>query len=146
MRLPAVFIGLVFLTTSVACQSGRHSNFGFRLPPGGDAERGKTAFVAHQCHTCHQVSGVDLPKPTAQPSVPVVLGGSVIAPKADGYLVTSIVYPSYQLVGYPKEQVAEDGQSRMPAHGGLTVQELTDIVEFLQAHYEVRDTQPYFHY
>jgi sulfur-oxidizing protein SoxX len=124
------------------CEPGPHSSSGFRLPE-GSVQRGKAAFVAYGCHTCHEVAGSGLPKPTVQPPVPVVLGGIVERPMTDGYLTTSIVNPSYQIVGYPKEQVAVNGRSRMPHYADrMTVQDLTDMVAFLQSKYTVRRTMP----
>jgi sulfur-oxidizing protein SoxX len=140
-RVP--FLVCLFLALFVfSCEPGTHSSNGFRLPE-GNAQRGKAAFLAYGCHTCHAVSGVDLPKPTVQPPVPVILGGIVGSPVTDGYLVTSIIYPSYQLASYPKDQVAVHGQSRMPQFAGkMTVQELTDIVAFLQSQYVIRRSMP----
>ena len=128
--------GLLLVTA--ACTTGRKSPSGFRLPS-GDAERGKVAFMKHECHTCHEVSGTDLPKPTALPAVPVVLGGVVDLEKTDGYLVTSIINPSHQIIRGPKELLMVGFNSRMPSRAEqMTVQELADIVEFVQAHYDVR--------
>jgi mono/diheme cytochrome c family protein len=134
-ELPAI---AMLLAANLACGSGRHSAAAFRLPPDGDAERGKAAFVALGCHSCHEVSGVDLPRPTVQPPVPVVLGGVVDAKFSDAYLVTSIIYPSYELAPYPKDQITSHGQSRMPAYSDrMTLRQLTDIVTFLQSRYFV---------
>ena len=59
----------------------------------------------------------------------------------DGYLVTSIIYPSYQLASYPKEQITANGESRMPHYADkMTVRQLTDIVAFLQSRYVVRQS------
>ncbi len=128
----------LLLLTGAACSSGRHSPAAFRLPPDADVARGKTAFVALGCNSCHEVSGVDLPRPSVQPPVPVVLGGLVDTRLSNAYLVTSIIYPSYELGSYPKAQVARGGQSRMPDYTEtMTVRQLTDIVGFLQAHYFV---------
>ncbi len=141
-RLPAI---AMLLAANVACSSGRYSASAFRLPPDGDAERGKADFVALGCHSCHEVSGMDLPRPTVQPPVPVVLGGVVDAKLSDAYLVTSIIYPSYQLAPYPKDQITSHGQSRMPAYTDrMTLRQLTDIVAFLQSRYFVarRDIAP----
>lgn len=130
----AVLIGAV-----TACNSGRHSPAGFRLPENGDVERGRTAFVALGCGGCHEVSGVDLPRPTVQPPVVVVLGGERAGEMPDGYLVTSIINPSYKLAGYPRRLIAENGKSRMPDYTGtMTVRQVTDVVAFLQSHYKVR--------
>ncbi len=66
--------------------------------------------------------------------------------KTYGQLVTSIINPSHKLApGYPIETISEDGQSKMPLYNGyMTVQELIDIVSFLQPHYEV--IVPQYHY
>ncbi len=132
-RLPAIAL---LLAANVACSSGRHSSSAFRLPTDGDAERGKAAFVALGCHSCHKVSGVDLPAPTVQPPVPVKLGGVVDARLSDAYLVTSIINPSYQLAPYATDQITSHGQSRMPAYSEqMTLRQLTDVVAFLQSRY-----------
>lgn len=129
---------VVLLGGTVACDSGRHSSAGFRLPANGDVERGKVAFVQLGCNNCHEVSGMDLPKPTVQPPVPVVLGGVVPVEVTDGYLVTSIINPSYTLAPYPKEMIAAGGKSRMPDYSGtMTVAQLVDTVAFLQSRYTV---------
>lgn len=94
--------------------------------------------MALGCHSCHEVSGLDLPRPTVQPPVPVVLGGVVDAKLSDAYLVTSIIYPSYELAPYPKDQITAHGQTRMPIYADqMTLRQLTDIVTFLQSRYFV---------
>jgi len=128
----------VLAVAGTACNSGRHSSSAFHLPPDGDAERGKAAFLAMGCHSCHTVSGVDLPQPTVQPPVPVILGGRVSERLSDAYLVTSIVYPSYALAPYPKDQITSGGRSRMTHDlDHMTVRQLADIVAFLQSRYSV---------
>jgi len=129
----------MLLALATACSSGRHSSAGFRLPDGGDVEKGKAAFVALQCHTCHEVQGVDFPRPTVQPPVPVTLGGEVTEVVTDGYLVTSIINPSYELAPYPKDLITVHGKSRMPDYADrVTAKQLTDVVAFLQSRYTVR--------
>ena len=121
-----------------ACGPGRHSAAAFRLPADGDVERGRITFVALGCNSCHEVTGEDLPRPTVQPAVPVVLGGVVGSRLSDAYLVTSIIRPNYELSPWPKDQITtKNGQSRMPPYDQLTVRQLTDVVTFLQAHYSV---------
>jgi len=139
LRLSILLSLSILVAMATACNSGRHSSAGFRLPDGGDVEKGKAAFVALQCHTCHKVEGVELPQPTAQPPVPVTLGGQVTEVMTDGYLVTSIINPSYELALYPKEQITVNGKSRMPDYADkITARQLTDVVAFLQSHYSVR--------
>ncbi|MGI9248256.1 MAG: cytochrome C, partial [Woeseiaceae bacterium] len=54
-------------------------------------------------------------------------------------LITAIINPSHKLAsGYAKEVVAEDGESKMHIYNHhMTVQELIDIVMFLQPYYDV---------
>lgn len=139
LHSPAIPALAVLFATAVACSSGRHSAAGFRLPSDGDAGRGQAAFVALECHSCHEVSGLDLPRPTAQPPVPVVLGREIAAEMSDGYLVTSIINPSHRLAPYPRDLITAGGHSRMPGFTDrITVRQLTDIVAFLQSRYTVR--------
>jgi hypothetical protein len=60
--------------------------------------------------------------------------------KTYGDLVTSIVNPSHRLArGYPREEVSTDGVSLMSwvfLNEVITVQQLIDIVAFLQDEYE----------
>ncbi len=139
LKSPALPAIVVLLGAAAACSTGRHSSAGFRLPADGDVERGKAAFVALNCHTCHEVSGLDLPRPTVQPPVPVVLGRELTHELTDGYLVTSIINPSYKFAPYPRRLIATGGQSRMPHYADrITVRQMTDIVAFLQSRFTVR--------
>jgi mono/diheme cytochrome c family protein len=128
----------IFLASVAGCDADRMSEKGFSLPV-GDADRGRDAFLYMQCHECHSIRDVELPAvPLADPPF-VELGGTVSRVKTYGELVTAIINPSHKLAkGYPVEAVANDGKSRMPNYNGfMTVQELIDIVMFLQPHYEV---------
>ena len=92
-----------------------------------------------QCNQCHTVYGEELPEiPFADPPY-VVLGGPVSRVKTYGQLITGIINPSHELAeGYAAEQVSENGESNMYDYNGyMTVQELIDIVMFLQPHYDV---------
>jgi L-cysteine S-thiosulfotransferase len=138
---------LAMLAAGMACDSGRRSAAGFRLPADGDVERGKAAFVELGCNSCHEVSGADLPRPTVQPPVPVVLGGELGKVMTDGYLTTSIIYPSYRFASYPRKQIADGRESRMPHYADkMTVRQMIDIVAFLQSRYTVREMPPVYTY
>lgn len=134
----AVSILILSLLGSAAC-GDRMSQVGFTLPE-GNAIRGQEAFVYLQCHSCHTIAGIELPQEPHQAEPPYVeLGGPVTRVKTYGQLVTAIINPSHKLAsGYPTEEVSEDGESKMPVYNGvMTVQELIDIVSFLQPQYDV---------
>jgi L-cysteine S-thiosulfotransferase len=135
------FVSSVALTGALlaGCMTSRKSPAGFRLPD-GDVERGRAAFVELRCHACHQVEGVSLPAPVADPAIPVVLGGVVALPRTDGELTTAIVDPSHRLAPqYPAQKVRAGSLSRMGDFSeAMTVRQLVDVVAFLQSTYEVR--------
>lgn len=135
-------ISAIFLLSSAltltACEADRMSEKGFSLPE-GNALSGREAFVYMHCHECHTVAGEDFPA-LVRPEPPFVeLGGKVTRVKTYGELVTSIINPSHKLArGYPLDVITVDGQSRMPIYNSyMTVQELIDIVAFVQPHYDV---------
>ncbi len=135
--IAAFFLFIAFLTLS-ACGADRMSERGFSLPA-GNAIAGKEAFIYMHCHECHSIDGEELPV-IARAEPPIVeLGGLVTRVKTYGELVTSIINPSHRLApGYPLETITVEGQSRMPIYNGhMTVQELIDIVAYLQPHYDV---------
>ena len=130
-------IGVGFLAMG-GCGADRMSEKGFSLPE-GDAVRGKDAFLYMHCHECHMIAGEVLPRVELADPPYVELGGRVTRVKTYGELVTAIINPSHKLAkGYPIDTVSQDGESNMPVYNGfMTVQELIDIVMFLQPHYEV---------
>jgi mono/diheme cytochrome c family protein len=114
------------------------SETGFVLPE-GDVDAGRQAFLDLQCNQCHTIKGEDLPLgPLADPPY-VELGGLSTTVKTYGQLVTAITSPSRDLAaGYLADKVSEDGESNMyDFNRQMTVQQLTDLVRFLQPHYEV---------
>tara|TARA_R110002096_G_scaffold86020_5_gene198349 strand:+ start:13319 stop:13657 length:339 start_codon:yes stop_codon:yes gene_type:complete len=100
---------------------------------------GRETFLYLQCHQCHTVVGEDFPAiPLADPPY-VELGGEVSKVRTYGELVTAIINPSHELAkGYAAEQVSENGESNMYNYNAyMTVQELTDLVFFLQPKFKV---------
>lgn len=133
-----ILISLVVVVAFAACDTGPKSARGFRLPD-GDAEKGQATFISLECTSCHRVSGVELPEPEHPGPVTVVLGGEVQTIKTYGELVSSVINPSHKLIrGYPEEEVSRDGKSLMTIYNDrMTVQQLIDLVAFLQSKYEV---------
>ena len=142
LRIPAI---VALLCAGAACDSGRHAATGFRLPPDGDAEKGKAAFLAFECNSCHAVSGMDLPEATARSSARFVLGGDVIS-VTDGYLVRAIIDPP-QRHATSSRRTTGSGHTDMPLYAdSMNIRQLTDIVAFLQSHYTVRTFHPKYGY
>lgn len=78
------------------------------------------------------------------------LGGEVTAMKTYGQLVTSVINPSHRISGQrltDEMLVRTDGTSRMEMYRYneiMTVQELVDLVTFLQSEYKlVAPDNPY---
>lgn len=134
----SITVALAALAALPACEADRMSERGFSLPEGSTVS-GRQAFLYMHCHECHTVAGDELPAVSLAEPPFVELGGPVTRVKTYGELVTSIINPSHKLArGYPAEQVANDGESKMPNYNGyMTVQELIDIVAYLQPHYDV---------
>ena len=137
-RSIAALILLFSVLTLSACEADRMSERGFSLPA-GNALAGKDAFVYMHCHECHSVTGEEFPALARSEPPFVELGGTVTRVKTYGELVTSIINPSHKLAqGYPLDVITVEGETKMPVYNGyMTVQELIDIVAFLQPHYDV---------
>jgi len=132
-----LWLCLLVLIVAVGCGRDMMSERGFALPD-GDAVAGRDAFLYMQCNQCHTIAGEDFPPvPGYEPYVE--LGGPVSRVKTYGELVTGIINPSHKLAkGYAEEQISEGGESNMYIYNSyMTVQELTDLVMFLQPHYDV---------
>ena len=139
MRRHAMLLGaLAMLVLVVGCAASPESAKGFRLPDGDEAA-GRDTFAQLGCHGCHTVRDVTMPPPEFQRPTEVELGGPVTRVKTYGELVTSVINPSHRFArGYPLAETTVDGQSMMPDYNSrMTVQELVDIVAFLQPRYEV---------
>ena len=131
---------VVWLSTLLAaCDPGSEPSRGFKLPD-GDTARGQEAFAALRCHACHNVEGLQLDSlDVGEPLV--TLGGQTARVRTYDELVTSIINPSHRLAeGYPLEDIASAGESLMVfayLNEVMTVQQLVDLVAFLQVSYEV---------
>ena len=137
LQRPALWAIAVVLAVAPACEMGRRSAAGFRLPPDGDADRGKVAFVKLGCNQCHDVAGVAVPAHPARLERVIRLGGEVAREPGDGRLVRSIIWP---------RPARADGLTMPHYADQMTVRELTDIVSLLQSHYELRRLTPTWTY
>jgi hypothetical protein len=129
-------IALLFLVSALAACSPE-SPFGFRLPD-GDAAAGRQAFLDLRCNSCHEVSGVAIEY--REGLAHVRLGGQTTRVKTYGELVTSIINPSHRIAPLNRDAVLPGGESIMSAaylNEVMTVQQLVDLVAFLQSTYEV---------
>ena len=128
------------LLVLTGCDSNRDrmSEVGFALPE-GDARTGREVFLYMQCNECHTIMGEELPVVDAAEPPFVELGGSVSKVKTYGELVTAIINPSHELAEkYAEDVVSEDGESKMYNYNRhMTVQELVDLVMFLQPYYKI---------
>lgn len=110
---------------------------GFALPE-GDVAAGKFNFTMLRCNECHSVGDIEWLGNKDELHVP--LGGEVSSIKTYGELVTSIINPSHRISKVHQMEVAdEEGQSKMMIYNDIiTVQELIDMVTFLQSEYSIK--------
>jgi len=143
MSVVSRIIAFGFALLMTACDSGPRGSFGFTLPD-GDAEIGKTVYLAYQCNECHDSKAVTQLKAVEEPEISVFLGGRTTRIKTYGELVTSIINPSHRLArGYAKKMISDSGVSRMPNYNDImTVSELIDVVAFVQSSYVLQPFEP----
>ncbi len=136
-RLAALCLTLALLS---ACEGqGR----GFSLPP-GDAQAGKATFIELGCTDCHRVAGLD-DLPAGEGTIDFRLGGRVTRIKTYGDLVTSVINPSHRLASGDPGLSDAKGNSLMRRYNDvMTVQQLVDLVTFLEGSYEVYVPQTQF--
>jgi len=137
---------ILLLGGSLGCTGGRHSSAGFRLPE-GNAARGQHAFLALECHRCHTVDGMEIPRNSTMPA-PVPLGGSTARTITDGYLVTSIIHPRFSMAPATRDLLTTGAVPPMPDYADrVTARDLADLSAFLQDHYReiARAPQPSYY-
>ncbi|WP_404309490.1 c-type cytochrome [Neorhodopirellula lusitana] len=148
MKTIHILLGLLLFGLA-GCTPDPKSGKGFTLPE-GDITRGKDAFEQLNCQACHTVVGVSFNDPEKSPDSEtsdqkiVVLGGSKSRVQTYGDLVTSIINPSHRFArGYDQADIAMEGESKMRNYNDvMTVQQLIDLVAFLESHYSVKPYEP----
>ena len=141
-------IMLMGLSGIWACQK---ESKGFVLPD-GDINAGKQHFTSLYCTDCHSLKDIAWTGATYGDYPNIQLGGDVTKLKTYGELVTSVINPSHKL---SQRAIATDtlttpaGASRMETrcyNDIMTVQQLVDIVAYLQSEYKLvvpTNTYPY---
>lgn len=116
---------------------------GFKLPP-GEVAAGKAAFVELACNECHTVADIAI-QADANSGYELALGGKVSRIKTYGELVTSIINPSHKIARFRSAKSLEaEGASAMRTYNSvMTVQQLVDLVTFLETQYDLEYRQPY---
>lgn len=110
----------------------------FSLPEGNVA-KGEKIFVEMQCLACHTMGGYEQPVAAEGTDISVPLGGKNGKVKTYADLVTSVINPSHILVkGYDLSTIQVEGGSVMPVYNDvMTVDQLVDLVTFLETKYEI---------
>jgi hypothetical protein len=136
-KLPNYFLVFLLLSGGLFLISCNEQARGFAFPE-GDIETGKMTYKRLGCNECHSISKIDWMG--GSDSLNIKLGGEVTTLKSYGELVTSVINPSHKIAGrYKLETATEDGLSKMRNYNEvMTVQELIDIVTFLQSEYEIK--------
>lgn len=111
---------------------------GFKLPD-GDIESGKTTFTDLACNDCHSVADIGQ-SAGSDSGLSIRLGGPTNSVKTYGELVTSIINPSHVITRrHPPQPVTVEGESAMRSYNEvMTVEQLIDLVTFLESVYELR--------
>ena len=135
-----ILFSILLLITTGGCATHPDYATQFRFPINwGDIEAGKTAFIELQCHQCHTVSGVELPVFEGDAPLQLELGGEIQYAKTYADLVTSIINPDHVVSDKYLQMLPADkrrsARSIMPFRSQMTVQQLVDVVTFLNSRY-----------
>jgi len=149
MKMLIWFISIILLPVMAACSYGPDSSKGFSLPE-GDMAKGEKVFMQYQCQACHALKGYKDDSLIKEFDAPIPLGVTSSMVKTYAQLVTSIINPSHKLAPrsrFNEEKITnDDGSSKMRVFNDvMTVQELINLVAFLQPKYKVKPIT-YTHY
>ena len=148
INLPNYLMVFVLICGGLLISGCNEQSRGFALPE-GDIEKGKVTYKRLACNECHSISNIEWKG--GKDNLEIQLGGEISTQKSYGDLVTSVINPSHKVSLRYKEKTSTGGDlSKMKNYNEvMTVQELIDIVTFLQSEYDViappRKYSPY-HY
>lgn len=134
--LPAI-LASTFVALLSGCGKSEEPVKGFILPP-GDAAKGEIAFVEIGCNKCHTVVGADIEQPASE-KFRIELGEDARRVRHYGDLLNSVVNPDHKVsAAYRvRDESNESFASPMPKFTNkMTVEQMTNIVEFLHKSYE----------
>jgi hypothetical protein len=140
-NLAKMLIGGVALLSSLlilSCSPKENSPAGFILPPGYTIS-GQTTLAALGFINCHKVNGVSFTaNAPVQSDLIVTIGGPQPRVKTYGQLVTAIIHPNAAILRNDGRYVDANGDSLMPDYTQMmAIQQMTDLVTFLQEHYDI---------
>jgi sulfur-oxidizing protein SoxX len=140
----------LLLCGGVLLTSCNEEERGFALPE-GDIAQGKAAYSRLSCTECHSIA--EIAWKGGPDNLNIQLGGEIPSKKTYGELVTSVINPSHK-IALPSTQnndtpTTNAGGSKMKNYNYvMTVQELIDLVAFLQSEYKIsiphRYSYPYY--
>jgi len=145
INLPNYLIVFVLLCGSLLISSCNSQARGFALPE-GDIEKGKVTYKRLACIECHSIPNIEWKG--GKDNLKIHLGGEVTSLKTYGDLVTSVINPSHKVASFYNQKTStEGGLSNMKNYNEImTVQELIDIVTFLQSEYQVISPPTHYPY
>ena len=147
INLPNYLMVFVLLCGSLLISSCNRQSRGFALPE-GDIEKGKVTYKRLACSECHSISNIEWKG--GKDNLKIPLGGEVTSLKSYGGLVTSVINPSHKVPSFYDQKTSTEGDlSKMKNYNEvMTVQELIDLVTFLQSEYQVvsQPTKYYSYY
>jgi len=143
-NLPNYLMVFVLLCGSLLISSCNRQSRGFALPE-GDIEKGKVTYKRLACSECHSIPNIEWKG--GQDNLKIHLGGEVTSLKTYGSLVTSVINPSHKVASFYNQKTStEGGLSKMKNYNEvMTVQELIDLVTFLQSEYQVASPPTKYH-
>ncbi|MDC1379154.1 hypothetical protein N8273_00790 [Algibacter sp.] len=145
INLPNYLMVFVLLCGSLLISSCNSQARGFALPE-GDIEKGKVTYKRLACIECHSIPNIEWKG--GKDNLKIHLGGEVTSLKTYGDLVTSVINPSHKVASFYNQKTStEGGLSNMKNYNEImTVQELIDLVTFLQSEYQVISPPTHYPY
>ena len=141
-RVNVGWVALILAFIVMAMSSCIRESRGFVLPD-GDAVAGEQVFIDLNCSECHSIADIQWSGSELNKDPYVKLGGEVSTIKTYGELVTSVINPSHKIERRSlndQKTILAEGISKMETYRYneiMTVQELVDLITFLQDQYKV---------